>query len=466
MQRGLWLIRLLLLVAVSAVVFSPLVVHGEAATPRPLDFDLEYDASALALPSSPTYPAVTAYREVRLSLSDGQCEKARASLSFANDDAAAIMEMVKREQYIEAVQHSSVFRESFDLSVGWTVIAGQNRTNVSSLLGQLKNDHARQQVILAQASAGLPLWANDTLESSRQHAATVLLEAVGLLQGHEEAEAYRRTLAEVCPDLDLGENEPRAEVGAQPDTGQEPTDDTAPDIVVVTSEDEADTSDTTDTSAVGPMPDIASLSISPSVLAPGETCAVSCNLAAGSRGDLEYTWSCGDGELDATGATAVWKAPSDEGTYEVSVEVLDSNGNSDEASIEVRVRDSSVVAEDDTPDSVSPPKSPAPDQSASAEILGLSVDADHGYLSHSVGDSYSILVGRSCTISCEVSDPDLVSFEWTANGGEITGDGDTVTWTAPKTVGNLKLTVTVTNGEGQKDSAVLNFYCTTCSQCF
>ncbi len=461
MRRGLWLIRLLLLVAVSAVVFSPLVVHGEASTPQPLD--LEYDVSALDLPSSPTYLAVTAYREVRLSLSDGECEKARVSLSFANDDAAAIMEMVKREQYTEAVQHFSVFRENFDLSVGWTVIAGQRGTNVSPLLGQLKNDHMGQQVILAQASAGLPLWAKDTLESSRQHAATVLLEAVGLLQGYEEAETYRRSLMEVCPDLDLGENKSRIEASAQPDTGEEPEDDTYADIVVVTSEGGPETADTLPADSI---PDIASLSLSPSVLAPGDTCAVSCNVASGNPDDLEYVWSCDEGELEATDASAVWRAPSSEGTYAVSVTVLDSNGNSDEASIDVHVRDSSVAAEEDTTDSVSPPMSPAPDQSASPEILGFSVNADHGYLSHNFGDSYSILVGRSCTITCEVNDPDSVSFEWTANGGEIAGEGDTVTWTAPKVPGNLKLTVAVTNGDGHTDSAELSFYCTTCSQCF
>ncbi|MFW6103013.1 MAG: PKD domain-containing protein [Chloroflexota bacterium] len=461
MKRGLWLIRLLLLVAVSAVVFSPLVVHGEASTPRPLD--LEYDVSALDLPSSPTYPAVTAYREVRLSLSDGQCEKARVSLSFANNDAAAIMEMVKREQYTEAVQHSSVFRENLDLSVGWTVIAGQNGTNVSSLLGQLRNDHMGQQAILAQASAELPSWARDTLESSRQHTATVLLEAVGLFQGYEEAETYRRSLMEACPDLDLGENEPRSEVSTQSDTGEEPRDDTAADIKV---EDESDASGTTDTPAVGTMPDVASLSLSSAVVAPGETSVISCNVASGDSDDLQYIWSCESGELKASDASADWKAPSSEGTYAVSVTVLDSSGNSDEASIDVHVRDSSSVAEDDTSDSVSPPMSPAPDQSASPEILGFSVNADHRYLSNAFGDNYSILVGRSCAITCEVNDPDSVSFEWTANDGEITGEGDTVTWKAPKVPGNLKLTVTVTDEQGDEDSAELSFYCTTCSQCF
>ena len=463
MRRGLWLIRLLLLVTVSAVVFSPLVVHGEASTPRPLN--LEYEVSALALPSSPTYPAVTAYREVRLSLSEGHCEKARAALSFANDDTAAIIEMVKLERYTEAARHASVFRENFDLSVGWTVIAGQNGTNVSSLLSQLKTDHVGQQAILAQASAALPLWAKDTLESSRQHAATVLLEAVGLLQGQQEAEAYRYTMAEACPDLVLGENEPRIEVGAQADTGEEPEDGVGTDIVVVTTEDEHDATEATGTPTSESMPDIASMSLSPSVLAPGDTCIVSCNVATGSPDDLKYKWSCRDGELDTTGATAVWTAPSREDTYAISVTVQDSSGNTDDASIDVHVRTRSAT-EDDTPESLSNPMSPSPNESASPEILALNVNADHGYLSHSFGDSYSILVGRSCTITCEVNDPDSVSFEWAANGGEIDGEGDTVTWEAPKVVGNLKLTVTVTNGEGHEDSAVLSFYCTTCSQCF
>jgi len=199
MRGGLWLIRLLLLVAVSAVVFSPLVVHGEASAPRTLD--LEGNVSNLALPSSPTYPVVTAYREVRLALSESRCEKARVSLSFASDDAVAIMKLAMREDYSAAVQHAATYRQDFDRSVGWTVVEGQDGTNVAALLAELKNEHMGQQAALARACALVPPWAVDGLDTARRHAAAVLLEAIEVLETGEQAESYRATLAQVFPEI-------------------------------------------------------------------------------------------------------------------------------------------------------------------------------------------------------------------------------------------------------------------------
>lgn len=452
MRGGLWLIRLLLLVAVSAVVFSPLAVLGEASTPRPLD--LEYDVSVLALPCSPTYPAVTAYREVRLALSDGRCEKARASLSFANDDAAAIMELATRQRYTEAVQHAATYRENFDCCVGWTVIAGQNGTNVSSLLAQLKNEHLGQQVVLAQACAMLPPWAVDGLDTARQHAAGVLVEAVAVLEDGDQAEAYRASIEQMHPGI-AAETQV-VEITEQP-AAAEPSETPVFDSQVEIGDEGTQASVT----PVAP-PDIVSMSLRPSPVNPGGTCRISCNVSYDSSDPLQYTWSCRRGDLDAGGSHADWTAPDSEGTYQVSVTVTDRDGNSDSTTVDVRVRES----EDDSDGDVSPaPMSPEPETSGSAEIQGVSVTADHKYLEQSsVG--YAILVSRSCTLVCAVDDPEAVTFAWDCNAGTLTGEGDTVTWSAPHAVGNFKVTVVVSNADGDEDTAVINFHCTTCSQCF
>jgi hypothetical protein len=61
-----------------------------------------------------------------------------------------------------------------------------------------------------------------------------------------------------------------------------------------------------------------------------------------------------------------------------------------------------------------------------------------------------VLPSGSCQIACTASDHDgnKLSYNWSADGGEITGEGATVTWTAPNSEGSYNVTVTVTDGHG------------------
>lgn len=61
-----------------------------------------------------------------------------------------------------------------------------------------------------------------------------------------------------------------------------------------------------------------------------------------------------------------------------------------------------------------------------------------------------VLPWGSCQIVCNASDADgdELSYNWSANGGEINGEGNTVTWTAPGSAGSYYVSVTVTDGRG------------------
>jgi FlaG/FlaF family flagellin (archaellin) len=61
-----------------------------------------------------------------------------------------------------------------------------------------------------------------------------------------------------------------------------------------------------------------------------------------------------------------------------------------------------------------------------------------------------VIPSGSCQISCNASDRDgdELSYNWSAGGGEINGEGATVTWTAPHSEGSYNVTVTVTDGRG------------------
>ena len=58
----------------------------------------------------------------------------------------------------------------------------------------------------------------------------------------------------------------------------------------------------------------------------------------------------------------------------------------------------------------------------------------------------------SLQVTCTASDPDgdELSYEWTASGGNITGTGAVVNWTAPEAVDIYDITVVVTDGHGEK----------------
>jgi hypothetical protein len=57
-------------------------------------------------------------------------------------------------------------------------------------------------------------------------------------------------------------------------------------------------------------------------------------------------------------------------------------------------------------------------------------------------------------VTCIASDPNggELSYEWSTTGGNITGTGPEVIWTAPEEVGMYDITVVVTNSQGRKDT--------------
>jgi len=61
-----------------------------------------------------------------------------------------------------------------------------------------------------------------------------------------------------------------------------------------------------------------------------------------------------------------------------------------------------------------------------------------------------VLPSGSCQIVCTASDRDgdELSYEWSTSGGDISGTGAVVNWTAPEEVGMYDITVVVTDGYG------------------
>jgi len=459
LKGGLWLVRLLLIFVVGVVVLSPLAVHGEASAPDPARLD--YDTSGALLPSSPVYPAVTVYRDIRMSFAEENTEKAGLCLEFANEDAAAIGMMVERQEHVTATKHCATYQDNLDRSVGWLVIAAEQGRDVTLLLSRLKNDHLSQQWVLGKASQMMPEWSGDGLDVARRHAATVVIQALQTLEGGEAAAEYRSALAVMSPEPGFFETSSSLGVPVVQTPSlsfaSAPAKEAAPAVIVV------------EESPAAAAPDIASLSVSPDTVAPKATCRVTCSVICDDEASLEYTWWCSKGTIKSEGSQARWTAPSKPGTYQIRVTVMNPGGAGDAQSINVTVREEGVQEDEDEEagdDGTSSGTGAPPSGSGSSpDILGLTVTADHKYLEPSMV-GYSILVSRDCTIQCNVADPDGVEFTWRASGGDIEGSGAKVRWTAPSAAGNLTVTVTTRDRRGQEDSATLAFHVTTCSQCF
>jgi hypothetical protein len=163
------------------------------------------------------------------------------------------------------------------------------------------------------------------------------------------------------------------------------------------------------------LPAITGMEADPEKVIPSGSCQIVCNALDRDGDELSYNWSAIVGEINGEGATVTWTAPSSEGFYDVTVNVTDGRGEvvTKKVTIEVRAN--------------KPPT-----------INSLIAEAEW------------TLRSGSLNVTCDATDPDgdELSYEWVTDGGDITGTGTEVIWTAPEEVGIYYVTVVVSDGHG------------------
>jgi hypothetical protein len=166
-------------------------------------------------------------------------------------------------------------------------------------------------------------------------------------------------------------------------------------------------------------PAITSLAAEPEKVLPLGKCQIVCNATDPDGDELSYGWSAGGGGITGEGATVTWTAPNFAGSYNVTVIVIDGCGGAVMKKVTIEVRAN---------------KPPA--------INSLVANADWTTPSGSLN------------VTCDASDPDgdELSYEWSTSGGNITGTGPEVIWTAPQEVGIYNVTVVVKDGHGREDT--------------
>ena len=158
--------------------------------------------------------------------------------------------------------------------------------------------------------------------------------------------------------------------------------------------------------------------------------------------ELSYAWSASGGDIAGIGRVVSWNAPQEVGTYEVTVVVTDTYGDSATQSVPVSVLTGQ------------PPV-----------IETLLISAEHCYLKPYSGGYY---VGKEqmYAIECIVADTNIELFhEWSCTGGELSGDGSLVIWTAPDVSAEVTVTVAVSDIGGNMASENVALSVVPCSYC-
>ena len=84
-------------------------------------------------------------------------------------------------------------------------------------------------------------------------------------------------------------------------------------------------------------------------------------------------------------------------------------------------------------------------------ILSCTAPSNHEPIITSLdADPVRVIPLANCQIACKASDVDgdELGYNWSMSGGELSGEGAVITWTAPHSEGSHNITVVVTDGRG------------------
>ena len=136
----------------------------------------------------------------------------------------------------------------------------------------------------------------------------------------------------------------------------------------------------------------------------GETVAIECAASDADGDDLVYTWQVPDGVILGMGPAVAWQAPVELGAYNIEVTVDDGRGG------------------------------------VAADSIVLEVNVNHApEIDSLMPAEWSVLYGQTTTVTCVATDPDgdPLTYEWSAEEGEIIGEGDVIEWLATTDCGEI-----------------------------
>ena len=174
---------------------------------------------------------------------------------------------------------------------------------------------------------------------------------------------------------------------------------------------------TAPTAPVGNQPPvIASLTAAQNQTYPGGSVNLQ-SVVSDPNGDMiNFKWTATGGEFVENGrANTTWRAPKDNGDYEIKLTVDDGKGQSAQSTSQIKV-------------SANHPPT----------ITSLTADPP------------ALQFASRTTLTCIASDQDgdAVQYKWEARDGALSGEGNRVSWTSPSKGGSYSLFVIASDGKG------------------
>jgi hypothetical protein len=169
---------------------------------------------------------------------------------------------------------------------------------------------------------------------------------------------------------------------------------------------------------------------------------VTCDATDPDGDELSYVWAASGGSITGTNAAVNWTAREQIGIYDIRVVVND--GRAGSATRTIRL----------TTGNGPPPV-----------IAGLNVTAKEPKYLKETPTGYKVGKTKQYDIECIASGTGTLSYNWTCTGGEISGEGSLITWTAPSTEGDVTVTVVVTDVTHNTVSKSIILDVVRCSAC-
>jgi hypothetical protein len=197
------------------------------------------------------------------------------------------------------------------------------------------------------------------------------------------------------------------------------------------------------TTVTNRLPIITSLEAEAEWIAPSGSVQMTCTASDPDGDKLSYEWITTGGDISGTGAVAIWTAPEEVGMYDITVVVDDGHDGKDTAFL-------TLIASNGPPPS----------------IEKLVVTAKEPKYLKTTSTGYKVGKTKEYYIECIASgtNGELV-YKWSCNGGEISGAGSSITWTAPDTSGYVTVTAKVFDDAANWVRKNVVFEVVDCSPC-
>jgi hypothetical protein len=196
------------------------------------------------------------------------------------------------------------------------------------------------------------------------------------------------------------------------------------------------------TTAVNRQPTITSLIAEAEWIAPLDSLQVTCIASDPDGDELSYEWITTGGDIPGTGTVAIWTAPEEVGVYDITVVVDDGHDGKDMGFV-------TLIASNGPP----------------PVIEDLIVTAKEPKYLKTTTTGYKVGKMKEYYIECVASGMSELVHEWICTGGNVSGEGSLITWTAPDTSDYVTVTVKVFDGVGNWVRKSLVFEVVSCSPC-